>query len=113
MEEPYEKELYDRFKSFESDENDKLDHKGVNALCETLQLDYSQRKQLWSFLDHNTTVSFEQFRNALVYLANNGLDEETYPRDISPGKNTTVLHIFRSSAFFFDNIQSDAYFLIN
>lgn len=92
MEEPYEKELYNIFKSFESDENDELDQKGVNALCETLQLDFSQRKQLWSFLDHNSTVSFEQFRDALVYLANNGLKEETYSRDISPGKNIIYIH---------------------
>lgn len=87
MEVPYEKELYKIFKSFESDGNDELDQKGVNALCETLQLDFGQRKQLWSFLDNTTTVSFEQFRDALIYLANNGLKEETYPRDISPGKN--------------------------
>lgn len=101
MEEPYEKELYDRFKSFDSDENDKLDQKSVNALCETLQLDYSQRKQLWSFLDHDATVSFEQFRNALVYLANNGLKDETYNvRDISPGKNTHI-QFFGGFAFFF------------
>lgn len=90
MEEPYEKELYNIFKSFESDRNDELDQKGVNALCETLQLDFGQRKQLWSFLDNTTTVSFEQFRNALVYLANNGLKEETYSRDISPGKNAVL-----------------------
>lgn len=94
MEEPYEKELYNIFKSFDSNENDELDHKGVNALCETLQLDFSQRKQLWSFLDQNSTVSFEQFRDALVYLANNGLKEETYSRDISPGKNCQVLFGF-------------------
>lgn len=87
MEEPYEKELYNLFKSFQSDGNDELDQKGVNALCETLQLNFSQRKQLWSFLDNTTTVSFEQFRDALVYLANNGIKEETYSRDISPGKN--------------------------
>jgi len=87
MEEPYEKELYNIFKSFDSDENDELDHKGVNGLCETLQLDFSQRKQLWSFLDQNSSVSFEQFRDALVYLANNGSKDETYSRDISPGKN--------------------------
>lgn len=86
MEEPYEKELFKIFKSFKSDENNELDHKGVNALCETLQLDFSQRKQLWSFLDHNSTVSFEQFRDALVCLANNGLKEETYSRNKSPGK---------------------------
>lgn len=87
MEEPYEKELFNVFKSFKSDDNDELDHKGVNALCETLQLDFSQRKQLWSFLDHNPTVSFEKFRDALVYLANNDLKEETYSRNKSPGKN--------------------------
>lgn len=91
MEEPYEKELFNIFKSFETDGNDELDHKGVNALCESLQLDFSQRKQLWTFLDPNSTVSFEQFRDALVYLANNGLKEETYSRDISPGKNTVLL----------------------
>lgn len=96
MEEPYEKELYNIFKSFESDENDELDHKEVNALCETLQLDFSQRKQLLSFLDQNSNVSFEQFRNALVYLANNGLKEET--RNISPGKNIT-LYIFFFPSF--------------
>lgn len=90
MEDPYEKELYNIFKRFEGDRNDELDHKGVNALCETLQLDFGQRKQLWSFLDNTTIVTFEQFRNALVYLANNGLKEETYSRDISPGKNTVL-----------------------
>lgn len=95
MEEPYEKELYDIFKSFDCDENDELDQKGVNALCETLQLDFGQRKQLWSFLDHNNTnVSFEQFRDALVYLAKNGLKEETYTRDISPGKNAILCILF-------------------
>lgn len=87
MEEPYERELYKLFKSFESDENDELDHKGVNSLCETLQLDFDQRKQLWSFLDQNSTISFEQFRDALVYLAKNGLKEESYSREASPGKN--------------------------
>lgn len=92
MEEPYEKELYNIFKSFDSDENDELDHKGVNGLCETLQLDFSQRKQLWSFLDQNSSVSFEQFRDALVYLANNGSKDETYSRDISPGKNIVFLN---------------------
>jgi len=99
MEEPYETELYNRFKSFESDENDELDHKSVNALCETLQLDYGQRKQLWSFLDHNTTVSFEQFRNALVYLANDRLKDETYTRDISPGKNIFLYNFLNLIVF--------------
>lgn len=88
MEEPYEKELYNIFKSFESDGNEELDHKGVDDLCESLHLDFSQRKQLWSFLDQNSTVSFEQFRDALVYLANNDLKEKSYSRDISPGKHT-------------------------
>uniref|UniRef100_A0A2S2QE35 Ninein n=1 Tax=Sipha flava TaxID=143950 RepID=A0A2S2QE35_9HEMI len=94
MEEPYEKELYNIFKSFESDENDELDHKGVNALCDTLQLDFSQRKQLWSFLDQNSTVSFEQFRDALICLANNGLKEEIYSRDISPVREISPKYVF-------------------
>ncbi|XP_060881527.1 blastoderm-specific protein 25D [Metopolophium dirhodum] len=94
MEEPYEKELYNIFKSFDSDENDELDHKGVNALCETLQLDFSQRKQLWSFLDQNSNVSFEQFRDALVYLANNGSKDETYSRDISPVREISPKYVF-------------------
>lgn len=88
MEEPYEKELYNIFKSVENVKNDELDQKGVNALCETLHLDFGQRKQLWSFLDHNSTVSFEKFRDALIYLANSGIKEENYSRDISPGKST-------------------------
>ncbi|XP_022177383.1 blastoderm-specific protein 25D [Myzus persicae] len=94
MEEPYEKELYNIFKSFDSDENDELDHKGVNALCEALQLDFSQRKQLWSFLDQNSNVSFERFRDALVYLANNGSKDETYPRDISPVREISPKYVF-------------------
>lgn len=113
MEEPYEKELYDRFKSFESDENDELDHKGVNALCETLQLNYNQRKQLWSFLDHNTTVSFEQFRNALVYLANSGLDEETYPRDISPVREISPKYVFGEKKYGRRTKPRDDGFILN
>jgi len=74
-----------------------LDHKGVNALCETLQLDFSQRKQLWSFLDQNSNVSFEQFRDGLVYLANNGSKDETYTRDISPGKNIFLLYFLHAN----------------
>lgn len=87
MEEPYEKELYRIFQSVKSVKNNELDQKGVNTLCETLHLDFGQRKQLWSFLDHNSTVSFERFRDALIYLANSGVKEENYSRDISPGKS--------------------------
>lgn len=94
MEEPYEKELFNLFKSFDSDENDELDHKEVNGLCETLQLDFSQRKQLWSFLDQNSNVSFEQFRDALVYLANNGSKDETYSREISPVREISPKYVF-------------------
>ncbi|VVC45976.1 Hypothetical protein CINCED_3A002905 [Cinara cedri] len=111
MEEPYEKELYNIFKSFESDENDELDHKEVNALCETLQLDFSQRKQIWSYLDQNSNVSFEQFRDALVYLANNGLKEET--RDISPVREISPKYVFGEKKYGRRTKPRDDSFILN
>lgn len=85
MEEPYEKELFNLFTSFEHNENGLLDNNGINALCETLQLDFNQQEQIWSYLDQNENISFQQFRDALIFLANNDLGKMNPTRESSPG----------------------------
>ncbi|XP_050532815.1 blastoderm-specific protein 25D isoform X2 [Daktulosphaira vitifoliae] len=93
MEEPYERELYNLFKSFEHNDNGLLDHNGINSLCETLQLDSNQKKQIWSYLDQNQSISFQQFRDALIFLANNDLREMNKKRESSPGREISPIYV--------------------
>ncbi|XP_050435972.1 ninein [Adelges cooleyi] len=92
MEEPYERELYNLFKS-ECNANGVVDHNGVEALCDTLQLDFNQREHIWSCLDRCPSVSFQQFRDALVYLANNGVKDVNEPRELSPVREISPKYV--------------------
>ncbi|XP_039284026.1 blastoderm-specific protein 25D-like [Nilaparvata lugens] len=83
---PYEEQLLEMFRSCDSWNHGYLDRCGLELLCTKLHLEEARPQLIECLLNSKQTVTFVEFRDALLTLLGSAMKQSEENRDPSPGK---------------------------
>lgn len=92
---PYEQKLYNMFKSFDIHSVDSLDKDSLTELCKMLELKDRGPKLVANLIHgkRNNRVTFPAFKEGLLNLLGNDVDDENY---VDSSANGEFYHILKS-----------------